>query len=413
MDLVKEKEFLEKTRSVFLWTRILNIPFWTIYSMLAVILYKDLHATPWQIVAITAIKPLSSLFSPYWSLSINERPDRLVSNLVYANILKFLPFLFFPWIDNNWILVFSFGFYMMLSRGVIPAWMEIIKIHIKGGTRERVFATGSLMDYMGSAILPLALGWVLDDFPGSWRLIFFGTAAIGILSTLLLYQLPSLSSEKLSQVSTLYSEKLLEPWKQGWQLIKKRPDFANYQVGFMLGGSALIMIQTTLPMYYVDVLALSYKEIVFAIAICKSIGFALMTPSALKWFDKLDIYRFTSLVTISAALFPLLLICAGLNQLWIYAAFIVYGMMQAGSELSWHMSGPHFAKSEDSSPYSRVNVLTVGIRGCIAPLCGSLIYTFSGSLTVMILSFLLCLLATARMRSYSKKYYGAFAGSIS
>lgn len=407
MDWAQEKTFVEKTRSVFLWTRLLNIPFWTIFNMLAVILYKDLGATAWQITAIIAIKPLSSLFSPYWSLPVNQRPDRLVGNLVWANILKFLPFLFFPWINNNWLFILAFGFYMALSRGVIPTWMEVIKINIKGTAREKVFALGSMLDYIGSAILPLTLGWVLDDYENSWRWIFFGTAALGMLSTLLLYKLPSQVITMQIDTTEASLKHLVEPWKQTWQLLKKRPDFAHFQVGFMLGGSALVMMQTTLPQFYVDILKLSYTEILLAVGVCKSIGFALMTPTAVKWFEKIDIYRFTGYVTISAALFPILMICSASNVLWLYAAFFVYGMMQAGSELSWHMSGPHFAREQDSSPYSRVNVLTVGIRGCIAPILGSLIYTLSNSVAVMGVGIVLCLLATERMSHYSKKYFSA------
>lgn len=406
MELTEEKDFLNKTRSVFLWTRILNIPFWTIFSMLSVILYKDLQATAWQITAIIAIKPISSLFSPYWSLSIDERPDKLVSNLVWANILKFLPFLFFPWVTSNWLIIFSFGYYMAFARGVIPTWMEIIKINIKGTSREKVFAFGSMLDYVGSAILPLTLGWILDDYAGSWRWIFFGTALTGIFSTLLIYKIPiaAFKPTSMPQKPTFSWKQIAEPWKQSLNLVRQRADFAHYQVGFMLGGSALMMMQTALPMFYVDVLHLTYTEILMAVAVCKSIGFALMTPSFVARFDRVDIYRFTGMVTLFAAAFPLLMFFSVYQQLWVYAAYLVYGMMQAGSELSWHMSGPIFAKEQDSAPFSRTNVLTVGLRGCVAPFIGSLIYSFSNSIVVMLIAFFLCLLAAERMRAYSKLY---------
>lgn len=58
-------EFLEKTRSAFLWTRLLNIPFWAIYNMLVIILYKDLHATPLQSLpsSLLNLSPHSSLLT--------------------------------------------------------------------------------------------------------------------------------------------------------------------------------------------------------------------------------------------------------------------------------------------------------------------------------------------------------------
>jgi hypothetical protein len=78
--------------------------------------------------------------------------------------------------------------------------------------------------------------------------------------------------------------------------------------------------------------------------------------------------------------------------------------MQAGSELSWNMSGPYFAKDLDSSSYSSLNVLTVGIRGCIAPVIGTLIGSLTNTTVVMSIALLLCVVATERMRSYGKRY---------
>lgn len=398
--------FFEQTRTAFLWTRLLNIPFWAIFNMLPIILYKDLQATPWQITAMVAIKPISALFASYWGMPVSQRQDRLVPNLVWANILKFLPFLCFPLLTNNWLFVLSFGFYMTFVRGVIPAWMEIIKLNVQGTARERVFAIGSVMDYLGGLILPLMFGWIFDDYPGIWRWAFFATAILGILSTFLLYRIP-ISKMKLPEPpanAPTLQENILKPWKESYDLLKRRVDFANYQLGFMFGGFAVMMIQTTLPAFFVSTLNLSYSKIFFAAAICKGIGFAVTSPWWVKWFDKIDIFRFSSWVTGIWALFPILLICAQFDIAWLYVAYLLYGATQAGSELSWHLSGPHFAKNEDSSIYSTVNVLTVGIRGCIAPLFGSLLYTATNSTTVMVVSVFFYMVATVYLRKSSKEW---------
>lgn len=404
--LNQKADFVDKTRTAFLWTRLLNIPFWTIFNMLVIILYKDLHATPLQITAIIAIKPIASLFSPYWSSLIYQRRDRLVSNLVWANILKFFPFLTFPWLNNTWLFVLAFGSYMLFARAVIPAWMEIIKLNIKGTAKEKIFAFVSAIDYIGSAILPIAFGWILDDYQGAWRWVFFGSAFIGILSTLFLFRIPvehiDVPAKSQTQQPISIWEEIAKPWKHSWRLLRERPDFAKFQIGFMLGGGGLMFMQTSLPAFFVDVLQLSYMKIAMAVTVCKAVGFAASSPLWVKWYDKVNIFKVSSRVTLFAAAFPLLIMAATTHVFWVYAAYIAYGMMQAGSELSWHMSGPAFAKEEDSSLYSSTNVLTVGIRGCFIPLLGNCIYTMTNSVTVMLISFLLCMLATERLWNYSK-----------
>lgn len=402
------RHFLDKTRSAFLWTRILNVPFWAIFNMLSVILYKDLHATAFQITASIALKPLVALFSPYWSLSIHQRHDRLTSNLIWANVLKFFPFLGFIWFDNPWWFILSLGVYMLLLRGVIPAWMEIIKINVKGVEREKLFAMGSTLDYLGSAIIPLLFGWVLDIYHDAWRWIFFSAASIGIFSTLFLYRLPVAGKQppalKTSPPeSESWKEWIVKPWTQSWILLKERPDFARFQFGFMLGGSGLMIMHAALPMFFVDILQLSYTEILIALAVCKGIGYAAISPLWVKWFHRVNIYSFSSRVTLLAAIFPFILLLATYHPIWFYLAYVVYGIMVAGSDLSWNMSGPVFAPDTDSSVFSRTNVLTVGIRACVAPWLGSILYLLTNSVVVLLFGSLLCLLGTIYMRKASEQ----------
>lgn len=137
--------------------------------------------------------------------------------------------------------------------------------------------------------------------------------------------------------------------------------------------------------------------------LCKGVGFAISSPLWSRWLNRTDIYRFLSRVTAVAMLFPIGLILAQTSLVWLYLAYILYGIMQAGSELGWNLSGPIFAKQEDSSPYSSVNVLTVGLRGCVIPPLGSFLCLWGSSHVVMMLGAILCFLATVSMSVYGKK----------
>ena len=60
-----------------------------------------------------------------------------------------------------------------------------------------------------------------------------------------------------------------------------------------------------------------------------------------------------------------------------------------------------FAQNENSSPFSTVNVIAVGVRGIFVPLIGAYLLAQFGALTVIIVSGMLCLLASVRMAIYS------------
>ncbi len=391
-----------RTRSAFMWSRVLRTPFWAIYTMLPFILFKDLQATPFQIAVVVALKPMVSIISMYWSAFVNERRDRLVSNIIWAGILGLLPFFFFPYFESPWFFIFSFGFYMMLHRGVIPAWMEIMKLNLPQESRGKIFAWGSALGYLGDGILPFLFGGLLDGYFQAWRWIFPATALIALLPIFLQARIPVRIEMVNRREKGSFSSQLILPWKNAWELMKNRIDFRRFQVGFMLGGAGLMVMHAVLPAFFMGVLELSYTELAIALTLCKGIGFAVTSQFWAKWMPRVDIYRFSSVVTLMAFLFPLCLIAGQAHLVWVYIAYIVYGIMQAGSELSWNLSGPIFSGDEDSSVYSSVNVVTVGLRGCIAPGFGSLLVLYLSPGSVLLVGGFLCLLAFVSMSAYSR-----------
>jgi len=405
-DLAQADLNLKTTSSAFMWTRVLNTPFWALYSMLPFFLYKDLHATPLQVTLIIALKPLVSLISLYWSSSVNARSDRLIPNVIWAGIIGHLPFFFFPFFSNVWFFIISFGIYSMLNRGVIPAWMEILKLNIKESTREKVFAYGAAFGYLGSALFPIFIGWILDDYSQSWKWLFPLCAALSLGSVYFQMRIKiPVRKEQIEAVHPSFSfyNGLANPWINAWRLIRARPDFGRFQVGFMLGGCGLMVMQPALPHFFVDTLLLSYTELAIALTICKGLGFAFTSPIWARWLNKVDIYLFSSFVTAMACTFPIFLACAQLDLFWVYVAYLSYGVMQAGSELSWNLSGPIFAKEEDSSVFSSVNILTVGLRGCVAPILGGYLGFMSSSMTVILLGAFLCAISSIVMLGYSRQ----------
>ncbi|MEC7839229.1 MAG: MFS transporter [Chlamydiota bacterium] len=400
---ILQGEEAQKTGRAFLWSRICDTPFWAIFNMLPFILYKDLHATPLQLAIIIALKPLSSIFSMYWSSLVDKRRDRLLPNIIWGGALRHLPFFFFPFMENPWFFIVAFGFHMVLSRGAQPAWIEVLKINIPGVSREKVFAYGSALGYVGDAILPFALGWVLDGYLEAWRWIFPVTAALSLMSIFWQKGIPIPADSRVEEApkAKLLKDHVTNPWKAAWRLVAQRSDFARFQVAFMIAGSGLMIMQPAMTIFFVDELNLSYTQFAVALTAFKGLGFALTSPLWANWINRVDIYRFTSLVTALLCLFPFFLIMSQQNIAWLYLGYLGYGIMQAGSTLSWNMSGPIFARDEESSTYTSVNVVTVGLRGCIAPALGSLLCTYFGSIAALVLGGILCVIATQRLVTYS------------
>ncbi|MEM8727468.1 MAG: MFS transporter [Chlamydiota bacterium] len=406
MDKRLSHSLKDPTVVAYVTSRIFSFPFWGLFYLLPVILHKDLRATPFQLATLIAIKPVASLFSPYWSQRVHAVRERLISNLILGTTLKFGPFLLFPFVSNPRFYIFAVGFHMFFCRGTIPAWMEVLKLKVPKESRSKICAMGSIIDYLGVALLPLFVGGILDRVTESWRILFPVAACCGMLSALPIKKIKIHPADRKGSLAT---EKkiahLINPWKSSWKLLRKRSDFARFQWTFFLGGAGLMILQPVLPVYFNTVLRLSYSDILTAVAALKGIGFVLSSPLWVKFFNRSRIFALCSMVTLTAAIFPLLLIFARSSSSIIYIAYLAYGVMQGGSELSWKMSGPVFSQEEDSSPYSSVNILAVGIRGVIFPYLGSFLFLKSDSPTcVLVCGAFLCLIATVLFSFSGRKY---------
>lgn len=384
-------------------TRVLDTPFWGIYNLLPFILYKDLGASPFQVALLVALKPLVSLLAMYWSSYVKGRPDRLVKNILWARGLSYLPFLFVPYFQTPWFFIAIYGFYMMLSVGVVPAWMEILKVNLPKDTREKTFAYTQAFGYMGGGLFPFLLGGLLDGYTEAWRWLFPIAALIGFSAVFFQRRILVDSSNQISLPPKKPLHKITDPWTSAYQLLKERVDFRKFQIGFMFVGSGLMLLYPALPVFFIDTLKLSYTELAVAITLCKGVGVAFASPWWSGSLNKMGIFSFSSLIAAMTALFPFCLMLAETDIIWLWSAYLLYGVAQAGSELCWNMSGPIFSQDKDSSLFSSINVVAVGLRGAVIPGLASLMIMWGSSSLTMLIGGFTCLGGSLLLSLFSRQ----------
>ncbi|WP_194847597.1 MFS transporter [Candidatus Neptunochlamydia vexilliferae] len=398
-----KKHLQNPVSRAFILSNLVACPFFGIFALLPMILCRELDATPFQISTMTALKPLTALFVSYWSSSRLGEEHRL--GLLWAYFLKFLPFVLIPFFSSPWMFIFAFGMHMLLLRGVIPTWMELLKQNLSESDRGKVCATGSTINYLCTALMPILFGWVLDMLNGSWRWVFVLTSLLGMCSVWIIFKtLQTPTQQYHREKGKPLRHHLSKPWRNSWSLLRKRPDFLQFQMGFFLGGAGLMTMHATIPKYFTETLHLSYTEMFLAVCLCKGVGFTIASPFWVKVFNRSEIFLFCARVPLIAAIFPALLILAKFNFLFVFLAYFLYGVMQSGSELGWKMSGPIFSAEKDSRPYSLINVLAVGVRGAIFPYFGAALFIYGGPYLSFIVGGLFCLMGSIHIFRSSKKH---------
>jgi hypothetical protein len=379
--------FYKPTRLAIIATSLLNESFIAFFGLLPFILRKELHATIFQISLFTTIKPAISVLSFYWSIMIAQKFASINSNLLLTGLFARIPFLLFPLFNSVWYMIFASAIYTLFSRASIPSWMEVLKLNLAKPLREKIFSLSSALGYVENILIAIALGAALDFYVITWKLFFLFSTFLGICSVFIQWRTPVAPSISMPT-------KWSSPFKDGIKLLLKRKDFAHFQIGSFINIFGFMIMVPTLTIFYADTLKLSYTEMSIGRYIFMGLGYVFFASF---WARALSIYKFhklTSIVCLGFGFFPFFVLLAYFNHAWIYCAFMLYGITQAGSHLIWNMSGPIFAKEEDSAPFSSINVLMVGIRGLIAPLIGGILVSFFSPFIVLFLGAFFCFLGS-------------------
>lgn len=388
-DITKPKDnFDRKTRFSLILSTILKEPLFSMYNLTAFILRKDLHASAFLIALLTMLRPMVSIFSYYYSYYGSIRLKSLKQNFIIANILSIVLFFILPFYNSAIFLIIASSFYIMFYRAASPSWLEMIKINIDEKNREKLFSFSSTIGYIEGIILAFILGFFLKKNATSYKSLYFITAIFSLINIFFIKKIPI---RKIENKKENINFNILTPIKEGVDILKKDKNFNLFQIGFMISGFALMLVQPIIPLLAVDILKLTHQEFAIAILVCRGLGYIMSSPIWGRMFSKISILKLSSYMFLNTCIFMIFLSFSKFNILWFYLAYVVYGITQAGSHLIWNMSGPIFSKNEDSSKYSAINVLMVAIRGSIAPMLGSfLIIKFSG-FNILLVASLLCL----------------------
>jgi predicted MFS family arabinose efflux permease len=176
---------------------------------------------------------------------------------------------------------------------------------------------------------------------------------------------------------------VIHPIRESLRLLQTRRDFAIFQWGFMIGGFALMLTAPVRSIFIADSLPVSMTDVALARCVFVGIGIA---GSSLIWRKALElfgIHRLVISILLGFGIFPLILLLATTHLAWFYLAHLLYGIVQGGSHLIWNLSGTIFAGEENSTPFTTVSVLMIGIRGAVGPVLGGFLCESLGPVPVL------------------------------
>jgi hypothetical protein len=395
---------MRSTTAIYLQNQILGSPIDVLFTLLIFILSKNLNASPFQLMIMACIKPMTSLFAYYASTILHGRSSLIRPYLLVSMTLGILPCFFYPFVESIWFYIASYAIFKIARRTEGPAWIELLKRNRSLEEMGKTISRGTSVNYLIIMLLPPLLAlWLGEHF---WKWLFFMLAALQALNVVNVL-LAKGAFAKTFDDSAIFTclvknpgkkkpfKELIEPLKRGMHLLYGHPQFAHYLFLYFLGGAGIVLMQPSLPIYFNQHLDLSYQQLTLAFSFCKGLSFLMSSPLWAKYISQISIYRLNAYMNMLTAFFIGGLLAAYGGVEWLYVAYLCYGAMQGGCELSWNLSGPIFAKANDSTAFSSLNLLLVGVRGCISPFLGYLLLTFGGVYAVFLFALAICLSGVA------------------
>ena len=366
---------------------------------------NGLHAAAWQITVLTMLWPISNMlavFINHW-LDSRGRYDRAV--LIFG-VLSRLPvaLMFFSSSVNLMLLLLLFFF--ASNSVILPAQNSIMKKRYSRNNRARLFGWWTSAFTLFSLPMAMLAGALLDMDFQYYRILFlvealFGAGQAVFLSRMARGMEPGAAAKSTGRGSTHFFRSL-------WAIFRNDRDFAWFEIYFFIYGIAFLMILPVIPFFAIDRLGLDYEQYALAKGVIGQMGVLLLSPFLGVRLEKLHPFRFTGIVCLLLAFYPLSMAFGNwipdMGILFFYIAYAVFAVGMAGVRISWNISSMHFAPPGQEATYQGLHVTMTALRASFAPILGSVLLHYGGfSEAFLVSSGLFALSGILFLRKYRKR----------
>ncbi|MBI5301351.1 MAG: MFS transporter [Chloroflexi bacterium] len=311
------------------------------------------------ITAAPAVGNIIAVLAAHYTQQRRKLPFMVAAWTIGRGLFLLTPFVVAPLpfvllVCAHWLIVsLSVTGYVEIMRAIYPA-----------AIRGRAMAYVRVGFTACATILTPIIGQLLDVW--SYQLIFPIAALFGILSGVTFGQVRYADTPSKTQ------HDLLEPWRIFWR--DKR--YRDYSIAFSICGFGNLLIAPLIPILLVDELRLNYGQVGW-LGMINSLTWMTFY---LVWGRLVDRRGGFWAVQINFFLMAFIGLAFGLaTDMWLASvAYIIAGIVVAGSDLGWLNAVMQFARQDQIGHYTALHAFLLGVRGIVAPLLGTVLMTIPG-----------------------------------
>jgi len=361
------------------------------------VMQKGLKATDWEMTILTIVSGLPYLLTPFWSQFMRKHGTR--GTLSFTPFIEAGAILLLACVWMPWQFIALIGVNMIASTAMLPIQNFVMQQNYAVSLRGRIFGQLSsffILVSMSAALLtavvldmkPVALNIPLPKFlfPGgplrasieTFRFVFPLAAVAWLVGRMMFRSLRArgegvvLAPARKHAQQVGYLKSLITSFGEVVKVFRNDRNFFLYEMGFMLYGTAIIMIGPVVPIVANQKMNATYLEYALATMLVSSL---VQLPLGPVWgviMDRLKGPR-TSLIIYLILIVSMVILwgAAEQNSKWLLGlGFVVQGVGMAGINITWNLGSVEFSKRGEVDRYTSSHVFLVGLRFTYAPLLG-------------------------------------------
>ena len=394
---------------------------WAGFILIPFVLAKSLQAPGWMVTLSVTMETTGMLLALYWGQLMVKGGRR--RGLFWSGVGGRCIMLLTPLIQGpGQFLVLLTAVYLYVSL-VYPAQNGILQANLRPERRGWVFGWGALVQNLTAAATGLLIGHILNTNPDNFRWVYPVVGVVGFGYPLILARLPRPEGDQTHDPADFYTVPhvplgpvrisrlagaLVTPFREAVETFKIDPMFRWFEANFMVYGIAYMMLIPVVPLFFIEELNLSYKEISSARVLIVSLGVGLLGPVMGRLMDRIHPVRLTTMAFVVLAIYPIVLALGTVlfpdnTAAGAYLAFGVYALGMAGIYVTWNVGSIAFAPPGQGGYYQGIHVAMVGIRGVIGPAIGFTVLKLLGYREVFVLAALIFLTAAISSAALGRK----------
>jgi hypothetical protein len=284
----------------------------------------------------------------------------------------------------------AFSFVILTSAAAIsyPLFFTsqnvILKENYGEGVRGRLFGIVYSFSGLIAIITSLSAGRLYDAFPFAPSIVYPAGALAGMLSCVVLSRIKGRRKS---------AGEMIQPLVKPLEILRKRPDFRQFEISYFLYGIGFMMMLPLLPLYLVDHLKVTYSQASFLNGLFYQGMIVIFSWFMGRSMDRVHPLHLNRIGFYGLIFYPLSLALAT-TVIFAYPSYAWYGLSMAVVNVSWYLTPLTFCNiREEASSFMALHVALAGVRAFIAFPLGTLLYSLTGTFTIpfLVASFLFLL----------------------